>query len=867
MTIVCTLNLEAPAIILPILAPFAFAGTFEKQHFDRTRFLKYFAFFLLIVGVSEVFTLVLQQSAATLSTIAATSNPVADYRGLSMVGILLFSGLPLILLAFSAGFLREPRRARLRFSLLGMSVLIILFIYVTSLGLTADLFVQLPILLVYRASVKLLYIVAFALVVLTAIFLDSVMTLQISLPKTWKSIAVAVRSAFIVVLLTTPIFLSHNDQLLTGNLGLSSSAQVDGVFENVHKWLNANSSSQYFRTLWLPQDIQTDYATRAFDPDTLILRSGSAPSRDYASPAITYVKSVLGFAANSSSNYLGEMLSLAAVKYIVVNLDNVQTSSPHVQYDYLTYWAEGNPFLYRDNLATQLDLKLVKNDRQFVIYENVAFRPQIVVYNRILALNEHLQDFSFSTIANYSGNLVQNPSFLNNLSQWNIVRGQWTPTQQSGTTAVLGTSQNPWAFLTQDIPVDANSSFVFSASMRLANALQSHMKIEWYDNSNLLIGGSILQPGINGDRDWFSVARVVSSPPRTSHARLYLGGGGAVSNSSVGMTWFSKIELKKAFVRFPYSPNLFESFLLNGLSDQTLLIHSDQLDPSVFKQLTSSVNTVQLDAGSGDPKTFTQEPRTGSLTSSEILAAGGVTNFDPLNGTWSSIPSEHSSSRYVAISSKGVLTTQFNITNAGTYRISLRLTAGSMFTLTFDSNVVSTSSNNDDQGFQWVESFAMNLSSGLHTLSLQLSGGLDLAYLHSISNMNQTIEQILGERTGTFKTIDSSPVKHVIRVANSHGSIVFLAENFDTAWQASTAQLKLEHLEGINAYSWGNAFLLPLGGSQEVTIYFAAQEYRNYLVIGYLVFWMLNIATAGAFIASWGTRKASRVRRIIFRRH
>jgi hypothetical protein len=190
-----------------------------------------------------------------------------------------------------------------------------------------------------------------------------------------------------------------------------------------------------------------------------------------------------------------------------------------------------------------------------------------------------------------------------------------------------------------------------------------------------------------------------------------------------------------------------------------------------------------------------------------------------------------------------------------------------MFTLTFDSNVVSTSSNNDDQGFQWVESFAMNLSSGLHTLSLQLSGGLDLAYLHSISNMNQTIEQILGERTGTFKTIDSSPVKHVIRVANSHGSIVFLAENFDTAWQASTAQLKLEHLEGINAYSWGNAFLLPLGGSQEVTIYFAAQEYRNYLVIGYLVFWMLNIATAGAFIASWGTRKASRVRRIIFRRH
>jgi hypothetical protein len=402
--------------------------------------------------------------------------------------------------------------------------------------------------------------------------------------------------------------------------------------------------------------------------------------------------------------------------------------------------------------------------------------------------------------------------------------------------------------------------------MRLVNALQSHMKIEWYDSSNLLIGGSILQPGINGNIDWFSFSRAVSSPPRTSHARLYLGGGGAVSNSSAGLTWFSKLELKKAFVRFPFNPNLFESSLLSILSNQTLLIHSGQLDPSVFKQLTSSVETVQMYSGSGDPKTFTQEPGTVNSTNGEILVAGGVTNFDPLNGTWSSIPSELSSSRYVAISSRGVLTTQFDITNAGMYRISLRLTAGSVFTLSFDSNVIDTSSNIDDQGFQRVKSFAMNLSSGLHTLSLQLSGGLDLVYLYSIINMNQTIEQILGESTGTFETIDSSPVKHVIRVANSHGSIVFLAENFDTAWQATTAQLRLEHLEGINAYSWGNAFLLPLGGSQEVTVYFVAQEYRNYLVIGYLVFWMLNIAAAGALIASWGTRKASRVRRIIFRK-
>jgi hypothetical protein len=748
-----------------------------------------------------------------------------------------------------------------------MSALIILFVFVTSLGLTTAWFVELPILLVYRASVKLLYIVAFALVVLTAIFLDSVMTMQIVLPRTWKSLAVAIRPALVVVLVTTPIFLAHNNQFLTGNLGLSDSSQVDGVFENVHRLLTANSSSQFFRTLWLPQDIQTDYATSAFDPETLILREGSAPSRSDTSPAIDYVKSVLGFATNSSTNHLGEMLSLAAVKYVVVNLDNVQTGSPRVQYDYLTYWAEGNASMFRDNLASQLDLKLVMSDRHFVIYQNIAFRPQIVVYNRILALNEHQQRFSFSTVANYSGNLIQNPDFLDNLSQWQVVRGQWTATQQSGMTAVLGTSQTPWAFLVQDIVVDPNSTFVFYASMRSENALQSHIKIEWYDTSDLLLGGSTLQPGINGDMDWFTVSRVAFSPPRTSHARLYLGGGGELSSPSAGMTWFSKLELKKAFVRFPYSPNLFESFLLNSLSNQTLLIHSDQLDPSVLKQLISSVKTVQLYSGSGDPDTFTQELGTGGLTTGEVVAAGGVTSFDPLSGTWSSLQSGLSSGGYIAFSPNGVATTQFSVTSSGTYRISLRLTAGSTFTLHFDNNVVSTSSYEDHQGFQEFESFAMNISSGLHTLSLQLSGGLDLAYLYSVSNMNQTIEQILGESTGTFKTIDNSPVKHVIRVANSYGSVVFLAESFDTAWQASTAQLRLEHLEGINAYSWGNAFLLPLGGNQEVTVYFVAQEYRNYVVIGYLVFWMLNIATAGVLFANWGTRKANRVRRFIFRKH
>jgi hypothetical protein len=102
-------------------------------------------------------------------------------------------------------------------------------------------------------------------------------------------------------------------------------------------------------------------------------------------------------------------------------------------------------------------------------------------------------------------------------------------------------------------------------------------------------------------------------------------------------------------------------------------------------------------------------------------------------------------------------------------------------------------------------------------------------------------------------------------MVGSYGSVVFLAENFDTAWQASTAQLRLEHLAGINDYSWGNAFFLPFGGNHEVTLYFVAQEYRNYLVIGYLAFWMVNIVTAGALIASSRTGQASRLRRAVFR--
>jgi hypothetical protein len=862
----CAFNFQAPAIFAPVLGGFLLANSSGKKPTERMRSFKYVILFLAITGVAEALTVWLQQSLALLSTVAS-SDFLADYRRLSPVGILLFLGPSFALMASSAAISCEKRLVPLRTHLLSASIVIILFMYSTSLGVTADLFRLLPFLLVYRASVKLLYPLTFAFIMLTAIFMDSVINLKVPFTKTWKAFVGFGRPSVIVLLLVIPVVLYNGNQFLTGNLGLANSTQIDGVFEQARSWLDANGSGGFFRTLWLPQDIQTDYALRAFDPKTFILPSGSVPNLNYSTPTVSFARNVLESATNASSTNIGQLLSYAAVKYIVLNLDSLQVSSPHVQFDWLTYYGEGNPILYKDILEGQRDLRLVETDKHFVVYENLDFRPHVSVYNQLLVVEEDARKNPPTVLANYTQNLVNNPSFSGNLSGWQILSGLWVAGQEGERSFLLGVSEKPWAFVAQDIAVEANSSFLFSASMRTASALQSHIKIEWHDASNHWLGTTFCQTGIDGSKDWFAVSKIVFSPPHASVARLYLGAGGASPGSQTGMTWFAQPSLRETFVRLPYESSRFESSLLSSFDfNQTLTVHSLQLDSNVLQQLVNSVDTVLVQAGSGNLELFQHGSLGDQRIRHELVVAGGVTNFMPLDGKWSLLPDAQASDGYLATSENGTTSTIFKTDSVCFCRISLKLTAGSIAKLYVDRNLTSlTQSYTDRTGFLWVDSAGMSLLPGFHNVTIQLRGELDFASLYQINNEQETVQQLFNGRPSLAHVSENDPVTSVIDTSNKGGSLLVLAENYDIAWEARTDHGTLTHFPGLNRYAWGNTFLLPTSGQQIVVISFSLQDSRNTLIIGYLVFWLLLLGIAATSVCLWFARSSRRVRRLILR--
>jgi len=278
------------------------------------------------------------------------------------------------LLAFSSPLFIRGRRRRKDgtgeyaiVSFLITAVLVIAFFDLTRQGLTLNLFVQIPILFVFRDSAKLMQLLTLAYSPLIAVTINQVInrietlgaeqsnTLSRRIPC--RKILKLLKFCFCMAIITTNVF--YNSYFLTsgdGAIGLIQSIRYRDnpdhqnyrtlpVYRQVSAWNSEKRKSEgYFRTLWLPYDYTTkltlptgldDYTFHVF-PSTLFGEvSGGMESTSYMLSTIEKL---------GQTKKVGTLLSSASVKYLIIRKNSQWEGEPRIWYNksYARYLC-GNP--------------------------------------------------------------------------------------------------------------------------------------------------------------------------------------------------------------------------------------------------------------------------------------------------------------------------------------------------------------------------------------------------------------------------------------------------------------------------------------------------------------------------------------------
>jgi|GEM_PF-2983220 GT2 family glycosyltransferase len=287
-------------------------------------------------------------------------------------------GLVIPILAFSWFVFKENRTGkRLKLGLLFsfLAVLDVVFIFLTSRGVTIPLFTSVPLLFRFRNPSRLSLFLAFLYSPLIAMTLDSYVTRIAYFIKQRKVIFAFLSSAFLVLGLVG--ILIYLKGFFTGDFTMSKN-RVDNFWikDRYYKLSNFISNERAahgaFRTAYFPWTHEgTEIKMFWLDPYAfgVPIEYGAYIRNDY----LSFLKTVYAGVAEERVKDLGGLMAEGAIRYVVVDSNSTESGRALYRFDYHVPWLLGSFDDINRIISGHQELKLVKDIDGFKVYENTRY--------------------------------------------------------------------------------------------------------------------------------------------------------------------------------------------------------------------------------------------------------------------------------------------------------------------------------------------------------------------------------------------------------------------------------------------------------------------------------------------------------------
>jgi len=287
---------------------------------------------------------------------------------------------------------------------------IVLYIYLSYLGLTTPLIQLFRLFIALRNEQLPLLFLSFVYAILMALSFSMILgkTNQFKRSKLMMSV-----KSIVVIVILVPLVLPSLP-FYNGDFGLSDIHENSGSYGlyipdkyyNISNWIEEKRiDGESFRTLWFPNTFSdVGIKTLYLDTDLAFLTFGS---EKFVDPTFVQCQSVI-FAETfekKTVTHFGSLVSSMAVKYIVLDLGSNQTGPLGIGESFVY----GDPKLMLDVMQNQKDLRLILNGTDFIIFENLAYIPPEAFINGIMYIKSDSE--SCNDEIQYLRLLVNTPGF------------------------------------------------------------------------------------------------------------------------------------------------------------------------------------------------------------------------------------------------------------------------------------------------------------------------------------------------------------------------------------------------------------------------------------------------------------------------
>ncbi len=612
--------------------------------------------------------------------------------------------------------------------------------------------------------------------------------------------------------------------------------EIPPAYSNAKGWLSLQGwDASAYRILWLP-----------LDPRSFVILSTTIPNMFFGDNETN--RDVLAPLVEGSTINFGRLAGQFNVKYVIVNLDIQVPQEWHQGQPRLLGWgsnwfAVGNPNNFVSFLTKQADMRQIAQQRDFVVFENLAFVSKISVYDKLLFVppSSMLNNSSTRRLYNYTSNLVSNGNFGNGFSSWST-NGNWsigkdTP-QQVGYSAESRQTTAPANLVQALNPVKQNSGYYFSASMKSQNVKQSHIVLVlWNSALGARTATVVVQPPVDGTKNWWNVSMYIQTPPKTNQIQIYMVGGYSLDGKTTGDTWFANVSIEEAYL--PLTSPVFEQDYQTYLSNLplsfpttdvqgTLVVQADGL-PSNELETYGHISTAILFLGNPSATAIGN-----MFISKQIISLfEAETSLVPETGYWTNPADNSSSYGHVAeISGNGSARLPLVALYDGFYRISISLSPGGPFLLGIENQTLGLNSIGKNVEFRWFETAKVYLTRGMHDIDFAFQGNEtvvdQIAVHYEGSKKDESFVDLIKSQPALIDVRKTGLVSYQLRTVSANPLFVVFGESYDANWKAISQNATIHLL----AVGWANGFYVNATGNISLEIiYLGQQRWHTALII------------------------------------
>jgi len=647
-----------------------------------------------------------------------------------------------------------------------------------------------------------------------------------------------------------------------------SKAELPPVYHQVYEWLETHTDyeEEFFRILWLSSKVTLRDLSNFYPSTPAFHSSSSNLSRFILTPFL-----------EGRTREFGLILALIDVKYVVVNmLTTYESTTPHISEQEGYFYASGDPEEFVRLLENQEDLKIVANNTDFVIYENLDFTPSISVYDDFVLI----PTFATPKAPAPLFSLIPNAGFEDgNFDDWcQYVQEPWRQrfwkidnvTSHSGPCSLMGVAMDMDDGFQLSIPVKENTTYYISGWMKIENAKSAHYLVQFLNEEGKMlreVHPQLYTGSGYGTRDWWQFGILATTPPSTTNAKIWCGKGVSFDGKNPAITWFDDLVFMPA--------DLFSSFTATEWSEnpgKALFYVSDLL--SEISDFDSNTNLILL------PSSNTMMERYWNISKVAVYM-GGIESeeeteyidrdmtllfifesevyLSPVSGNWSRLEATTLSNQMaLSLTGSGRAELEFFAPRDGYYRTTINMAAHGEVSVQTD-NSTSIISGTEGKS-KWYETSPSYLERGDHTITVDFKGdfmNIDRILVTSSKEGNLRIQDMFDENQSLeTKAVRISETKYEVRTKSEKPVYVVLSQSYHDLWKASLEDgTELEHFPFL-LYGWANGFYLSEQGEHFIEINFEEQKTRAIQIVVFSSFWLFLIG--GTLYTSKSVRYASK---------